>query len=111
VEVPERPPWMRLAKCRGVSPDLFYPDKGGLSYGVAQRAKAVCNGEDGMPPCRVRQLCLEYAIVNSERFGVWGGKSERERNRLRLELWRQALDADEAGDHTSQARRRAQAIR
>jgi WhiB family redox-sensing transcriptional regulator len=31
----------------------------------------------------VREDCLEYALVNGEKFGIWGGMSERERRRLR----------------------------
>jgi WhiB family redox-sensing transcriptional regulator len=31
----------------------------------------------------VRQECLEYALVNAEKFGIWGGLSERERRRIR----------------------------
>ena len=27
--------------------------------------------------------CLEYALANGEKFGIWGGMSERERRRLR----------------------------
>jgi WhiB family redox-sensing transcriptional regulator len=31
----------------------------------------------------VREHCLEYALVNGEKFGIWGGMSERERRRIR----------------------------
>ena len=27
--------------------------------------------------------CLEFAIVSSEKFGIWGGMSERERRKIR----------------------------
>jgi WhiB family redox-sensing transcriptional regulator len=37
----------------------------------------VCRG------CEVRQQCLDYALANGEKFGIWGGLSERERRRLR----------------------------
>jgi len=33
----------------------------------------------------VRLECLEYALGNDERFGIWGGLSERERRRVRLQ--------------------------
>ncbi|MDU4245002.1 MAG: WhiB family transcriptional regulator, partial [Varibaculum cambriense] len=33
--------------------------------------------------CEVRDECLSYALENDERFGIWGGLSERERRRLR----------------------------
>ena len=42
-------------------------------------AKRVCSG------CSVRAECLEFALANDERFGIWGGLSERERRRLRLQ--------------------------
>jgi WhiB family redox-sensing transcriptional regulator len=31
----------------------------------------------------VRLECLEYALANGEKFGIWGGMSERERRRIR----------------------------
>jgi WhiB family redox-sensing transcriptional regulator len=33
--------------------------------------------------CEVKQDCLEYALMQDERFGIWGGLSERERRRLK----------------------------
>jgi len=66
------------AKCRGDERDSYYPVKGTAQV-TARDAKKVCNGEDGRPACPVREACLEYAIEQRERFGIWGGKSERER--------------------------------
>ncbi|MCL4449452.1 MAG: WhiB family transcriptional regulator [Actinobacteria bacterium] len=57
----------------GVEPDLFFPERGAST----REAKAVCRG------CIVRGECLEYALKNGERFGIWGGTSERERRRIR----------------------------
>jgi WhiB family transcriptional regulator, redox-sensing transcriptional regulator len=31
----------------------------------------------------VRGDCLEYALTYDERFGIWGGMSERERRRAK----------------------------
>lgn len=56
--------------CRGITP-LMYDE-----LGVA-RAKAVCAG------CPVREACLEFALANDERWGVWGGTSERQRRAMR----------------------------
>lgn len=70
---PDTPTWQRQANCMGVDPDLFFPERGSSTY----EAKEVCRG------CVVREDCLEYAIVNSEKFGIWGGLSERERRRVR----------------------------
>jgi len=68
-----RPDWFTRAACIGVDPDLFFPDRGGP---VAE-AKAVCRS------CPVCRDCLEFALAEpAERFGVWGGLSERERRVL-----------------------------
>jgi hypothetical protein len=80
----ELPEWHVTAKCLGSRPGLFYPEKEGEdATAVAQQAKAVCNGLDGQPPCPVKQECLEYALANHEKFGIWGGRTERERNSLK----------------------------
>jgi WhiB family redox-sensing transcriptional regulator len=57
----------------GVDPELFFPERGSST----REAKEVCRG------CVVRIECLEFAIANSEKFGIWGGMSERERRRVR----------------------------
>jgi WhiB family redox-sensing transcriptional regulator len=31
----------------------------------------------------VQEECLEYAVNNGEKFGIWGGLSERERRGIR----------------------------
>ncbi len=65
--------WQDLAHCQGVDPELFFPERGESS----KEAKAVCLG------CVVKVDCLEYALQNGEKFGIWGGLSERERRRLK----------------------------
>lgn len=65
--------WQDEANCLGVDPDLFFPERGAST----REAKEVCKG------CVVRGECLEYALANGEKFGIWGGLSERERRRLR----------------------------
>ena len=65
--------WQHQANCMGVDPDLFFPERGAST----REAKEVCRG------CVVREDCLEYALENSEKFGIWGGMSERERRRIR----------------------------
>ncbi|MSS83846.1 WhiB family transcriptional regulator [Actinomycetaceae bacterium WB03_NA08] len=67
--------WQQLALCAQTDPEAFFPEKGGSS----REAKSVCS------QCEVRAECLEYALANDERFGIWGGLSERERRRLRRE--------------------------
>jgi WhiB family redox-sensing transcriptional regulator len=64
--------WRQHAACRGVDPDIFYP----ISEEEAEEAKAICAS------CAVCETCLEYALGNRERDGVWGGATERERRRM-----------------------------
>lgn len=64
--------WRQRAACRGVDPDIFYP----VSDEEAEAAKAIC------VQCTVREACLEFALANRERDGVWGGATERERRRI-----------------------------
>jgi WhiB family transcriptional regulator, redox-sensing transcriptional regulator len=65
--------WQADALCAQTDPEAFFPEKGGST----RDAKKVCGA------CNVRAECLEYALANDERFGIWGGMSERERRRLR----------------------------
>lgn len=68
--------------CMQRHPDEFFAEKGTAQIQVRD-AKAVCNGQlPGITICPKRKECLEYALENRERFGVWGGKSERERTRI-----------------------------
>jgi WhiB family redox-sensing transcriptional regulator len=65
--------WQERALCAQTDPEAFFPEKGGST----REAKRVCTG------CEVRAECLEYALANDERFGIWGGLSERERRKLK----------------------------
>jgi len=65
--------WQERALCAQTDPEAFYPDKGGST----RDAKRICQG------CDVRAECLEYALAHDERFGIWGGTSERERRKLK----------------------------
>jgi WhiB family redox-sensing transcriptional regulator len=59
--------------CRDSDPAVFFPGQGD----DVSRAKAICSG------CQIRAACLEHAVTFPERFGIWGGKSERERRQIR----------------------------
>jgi WhiB family redox-sensing transcriptional regulator len=78
--------WQGQDNCLGVDPDLFFPERGAST----REAKGVCRG------CVVRDDCLEYALVNGEKFGIWGGLSERERRQLRRQRRLAALAAQAA---------------
>ncbi|MGE2723554.1 WhiB family transcriptional regulator [Mycolicibacterium pulveris] len=73
------PTWRLRAACIGVDPDLFFPDPGDSI--LAQRAKAVCDG------CPVSDECLAFALARHEMFGVWGGKTRRERLAISSARW------------------------
>jgi WhiB family redox-sensing transcriptional regulator len=68
--------WQERALCAQTDPEAFFPEKGST-----REAKRVCVS------CEVRAECLGCALDHDERFGIWGGLSERERPRLK----RQAL--------------------
>jgi WhiB family redox-sensing transcriptional regulator len=69
----DQPDWQERALCAQTDPEAFFPEKGGST----REAKRICAG------CDVRAECLEYALAFDERFGIWGGLSERERRRLK----------------------------
>jgi len=65
--------WQDRALCAQTDPEAFFPEKGGST----REAKKVCTS------CDVRSECLDYALAHDERFGIWGGLSERERRKLK----------------------------
>ncbi len=67
--------WQERALCAQTDPEAFFPEKGGST----REAKKVCRA------CEVQEECLEYALTHDERFGIWGGMSERERRRIKRE--------------------------
>lgn len=67
-------PWVEQALCRETDIDVFYPEVG--QNVTAHAAKKIC------ALCTVQTDCLQYALANHERFGVWGGLSPGERSRL-----------------------------
>lgn len=65
-------PWAVFAACKDADPTMFF----GSTREDERAAVAVCN------TCTVRDHCLEFALETRERFGIWGGTTERERKRL-----------------------------
>ncbi|GAT02314.1 WhiB family transcriptional regulator [Mycolicibacterium fortuitum subsp. acetamidolyticum] len=70
---PDEEAWVGQAVCSQTDPDAFFPEKGGST----REAKRICQG------CPAKDACLQWAIDHDERFGIWGGLSERERRRLK----------------------------
>jgi WhiB family redox-sensing transcriptional regulator len=75
--------WKDRGLCREIDPELFFPEKGGST----REAKKICES------CEVRPECLDAALANAERFGIWGGLSERERQAL---LRKQGIELEDA---------------
>ena len=67
--------WQYNALCAQTDPEAFFPEKGGST----REAKSIC------AKCPVREQCLDWALDNDERFGIWGGLSERERRKVKKE--------------------------
>jgi hypothetical protein len=87
----EAPDW-RPAKClgEGTGPDMD-PWFDNTEYGFENQTELgleVCNGTVDGVVCPIRHECLLFALVNNERFGVWGGTSEIDRRAIRkLHPW------------------------
>ncbi len=76
--------WRAKAQCLGADPAMFYPDE---HEGSINAAKRICWD------CDVSAECLEYALTYNEKFGVWGGHSERERRRVKRQRSRDSRHA------------------
>lgn len=74
--LPVRPEdWQAYAECRGVDPDLFFPERGARIV----EALATC------ARCAVDAECLDYALRTGQEQGIWGGVTGRKLRRLRHE--------------------------
>lgn len=72
--------WQRQAACVGEVAPMFYPpmrtERKVVRLAREAKAKAICM------ECRVRQPCLDFALANNERYGIWGGLNDIERRAL-----------------------------
>ncbi|QOQ39832.1 WhiB family transcriptional regulator [Trueperella pecoris] len=74
--------WQALGSCNTMDPEFFFHpegERGGPRRRRIERAKRICQ------TCPVLDQCREYALTHNEPYGVWGGLSEEERNRLARE--------------------------
>ena len=74
-EVLMPPEWTKKALCAEVDPNIFFPEIGENVSVVKKICKA----------CDVREECLKFSLDNDERFGIWGGLSEKNRRQLRAQ--------------------------
>lgn len=72
--------WRLLAACRGLSDaDILFFAEGGRGKVVRRntaRGKAICKS------CPVTEECLQFALDYDVPFGVYGGLTRKERERL-----------------------------
>jgi len=65
-------PWAAFAACASEEGMTFYPQN--------KREEASALATCGI--CPVQQECLDHALATNERFGVWGGTTEKQRRKL-----------------------------
>jgi WhiB family redox-sensing transcriptional regulator len=68
----EERPWAVYAACRDEQGMTFFPQ----SKADEAIALTICG------ICPVRAECLDHALDTNERFGVWGGTTEKGRRKL-----------------------------
>jgi WhiB family transcriptional regulator, redox-sensing transcriptional regulator len=77
--------WRMSAACRDLDPDLFFPvGTEGPAATQAAEAKRVCAA------CPVRVPCLDWALLHSPDYGIWGATLPAERSAVRPYLTRGA---------------------
>jgi WhiB family redox-sensing transcriptional regulator len=71
--------WQYEGTCRSVDPEVFFPpdsERGPVRQRRELQAKQYCQS------CPVLERCREHALVVQEPYGVWGGLTPRERDRI-----------------------------
>jgi WhiB family redox-sensing transcriptional regulator len=74
--------WQRHALCRGMDSAVFFSplgERGALRRAREEKARAIC------VRCPVREECARTALNGGERYGVWGGLTELEREEARTD--------------------------
>jgi WhiB family transcriptional regulator, redox-sensing transcriptional regulator len=64
-------------ECMETDPDAFFPEQGGGLNSDIRNAKRICQR------CPARRECLNYALEANEQYGIWGGLTAKERQKLR----------------------------
>lgn len=75
--------WQAHAACQGTGPEVFFPERG-QQYSTVRIAKAIC------ARCPVRAQCLNFAVETGQKYGIFGGLTERERRKHRRARLRRA---------------------
>lgn len=72
--------WRDKAACKGTDPNDWFPER----YSSAHETKMarMC-----FEKCPVQEECLDYALVNVETLGMWGGFSQPELKGIRTKRY------------------------
>lgn len=58
--------------CSQTDPEEWFPEKGANNA----QARKICN------ECPLKDPCLQFALLNNEPYGIWGGKSSKARQKM-----------------------------
>ena len=72
-----------IPPCQTTDPDLWFSTN---DYGADDNFNTARIAKNFCKQCPVKDLCLEFALINEEEFGIWGGVSVKERQKLRRGL-------------------------
>ncbi|HEX2296088.1 MAG TPA: WhiB family transcriptional regulator [Actinomycetota bacterium] len=76
----EKLDWQEEAACRPYDNLTFFGEEGESELekqARESRAKAVCR------TCPVAEPCLEFAMETNQKYGIWGGLTDKERASLK----------------------------
>lgn len=76
-DTPRPDDWRNHAACLQVGHPPFFPDGTIWAPRDYMPALRVCQG------CPVQAECLEFALANDERYGIWGGTLPSERAKMK----------------------------
>ena len=72
--------WQDVASCNDYDNILFFGEEGESEIDKQAReahAKSICQR------CPVREPCLEFAMETNQKYGIWGGLTDKERASLK----------------------------
>lgn len=80
-DVTDKMDWQEDAACRKYENVVFFgPDQGESELEKQARemqAKSICH------TCPVKESCLEFAMETNQKYGIWGGMTDKERASLK----------------------------
>jgi len=72
--------WRAKATCANSDTEKFFPHRDGVDAAMIVAQAQLCCAE-----CTVRKECLEFALTNKLKYGIWGGVTPRNRRGLEVE--------------------------